>query len=583
MTDDADRWRRRVDREHRARLAAEEIAESTLRNLYTRQRSVQLLSDISVLANEATETAVAFAGAADLLRDYTEADVVHVWSTAPLDEIGTDGHGETLRSTGIWSTNNSTFAQRTRSATEGFEFPPGEGVPGIILAAGTPMYLPQIQDEVEFRRKAGMPAGSFLGFPVLVGGEVVAVFEILAAHTQLTDPELPALLSTIGRQLGQVVSRARLAAAQASERERLSSEVRNRTAELDAALRSARQLLDFRSDLVAALNHDLRTPLHQLGGALDALRERLPDDPDVADAQLAADELSSLVVELMELYRTDSAQAEHGHLTPMAVDAVVRQAVDQVRERLDRAGRDAPRLRVDVAAGSEVIRGLDVAEITAGIAALIDSLGTSGIRIIVISLRIIDEQAEVTVAPGTRSADRSSNVDSRGLPLARAHLSATRLGGHIRSSPARPNAASLVFPLHPSVTHEADLGRRVLLVDDNTATRQLAAAMLTRLGLETEQAVDGLEALAALGRGGFGLVFMDCNMPNLDGYQATSMIRAGKAGEQAAGVPIVALTADGGAGHWDKCRRFGMSDFLSKPFRLADLEEMVRRWLPSES
>jgi CheY-like chemotaxis protein len=219
--------------------------------------------------------------------------------------------------------------------------------------------------------------------------------------------------------------------------------------------------------------------------------------------------------------------------------------------------------------------------VISGVTALISSVRSPGIDVVTVALDVTDEVASVTVAPGTRTRDRRHTEVNRGLPLARAHLAATRLGGAVRQADAADGAVTLQFPLHPAVQHGEPHGRRVLLVDDNTATRQLAAAMLARLGLDTEQAVDGNDAIAHIAAGDFGLVFMDCNMPHLDGYQATAMIRAGKAGPGTSGTPIVALTADGGEGHWEKCRRFGMSDFLAKPFRLADLDAMVQRWLPA--
>lgn len=573
-TDEA-RWRQRVDREHRARLEAERIAEGALRDLYTRQRGVGLLSEVSILANESDDVAEAYRGTARALREYTGWNVVHVWDVVP-------GAPTLLCSANLWDTDDSDFAGVVRKATDGITFGPGEGLPGQVFDSRRPVFIPMIDTATNFPRQKVIRAGSAIGFPVLVGGEPVAVFEALSAHPRISDPELLGLLSTIGRQLGQVVSRARLAEARMSERHLLESEVRDRTAELDATLRSTRELLTFRDDLIAALNHDVRTPLHQLGGALANLVEHLPHNPDVQSAHEAAANLERVVVQLMDLYTAEDRQHEDALPTTVALPEVVRQAAEQATGAVANQAGTRTQVRFRCEPGSELVRAVHVAEVVSGVAALIDSVRGSGVEVITVELAVEDETAAVTVAPGTRSRDRRRGGDSRGLPLARAHLAATRLGGTVRRSDtgAEAGAVTLTFPLHPAVQHGEDLGRRVLLVDDNTATRHLAAAMLTRLGLETEQAVDGVEALDRLAAGAFGMVFMDCNMPNLDGYQATAMIRAGKAGERASGTPIVALTADGGEGHWEKCQRFGMSDFLAKPFRLADLDAMVQRWLP---
>lgn len=571
-TDEA-RWQRRVDREHRARLEAERIAETALRDLYTRQRGVGLLSEVSILANESDDITEAYRGTARALRDYTGWNVVHVWDVKP-------GPPTVLCSARLWDTDDSDFAAVVRQATDGITFGPGEGLPGQVFDSRSPVFIPMIDTASNFPRQKLIRAGSAIGFPVLVGGEPVAVFEALSAHTRISDPELLGLLSTIGRQLGQVVSRARLAEARMSERHLLESEVRDRTAELDATLQSARELLTFRADLIAALNHDVRTPLHQLSGALTNLVEHLPHNPDVRAAHEAAISLERVVLQLMDLYAAEDRQPDDALPTTVALADVLRQAAEQAcRAPSNQAGPQV-QVRFRAAPGAELIRAVHVAEVVSGVAALIDSVRGPDVQLVIVELAVEDETAAVTVAPGTRSRDRSRGGDSRGLPLARAHLAATRLGGALRQPDSGAGAVTLMFPLHPAVQHGEGLGRRVLLVDDNTATRNLAAAMLTRLGLETEQAVDGNEALDRLAAGAFGMVFMDCNMPNLDGYQATAMIRAGKAGERASGTPIVALTADGGEGHWEKCQRFGMSDFLAKPFRLADLDAMVQRWLP---
>lgn len=570
---DSSRWQRRVDREHRARLEAERIAESALRDQYTRERGVALLSHVSILANESDDVAEAYRGAARALRDYTGWNVVHVWEVIP-------GPPTVLSSANLWDTDDSEFAAIVRTATAGVAFSRGEGMPGQVLVSLSPVFVPKIDAATNFPRQQQIHAGSAIAFPVLVGSEPVAVFEVLSEEPRVGDSELLSLLSTIGRQLGQVVSRARLAEALMSERHLLESEVRDRTAELDATLQSARELLTFRTDLIAALNHDVRTPLHQLGGAIASLVEHLPLNEDVRSARDAAANLERVVVQLMELYVVDDQAAADLLPTAVPMQDLLQQAIDRASTRADSPDDGQVMVRFRPGPDTNITRAVHVGEAISGVAALIDSVRSPGTEVITVSLEVAHEVASVTVAPGTRARDRSHTVVNRGLPLARAHLAATRLGGAVREAGSDGGAVTLEFPLHPAVAHGRDLGRRVLLVDDNSATRQLAAAMLARLGLDTDQAVDGFDALAHLADGEFGLVFMDCNMPNLDGYQATARIRSGQAGVRAAGTPIVALTADGGEGHWEKCRRFGMSDFLAKPFRLADLDLMVQRWLP---
>jgi CheY-like chemotaxis protein len=102
--------------------------------------------------------------------------------------------------------------------------------------------------------------------------------------------------------------------------------------------------------------------------------------------------------------------------------------------------------------------------------------------------------------------------------------------------------------------------------------------LLRRRGFAVDRASDGLEAVARLDHTVHDAVFMDCQMPNLDGYEATARIRAAENGERH--VPIVAMTAHALAGDREKCLRAGMDDYLPKPIRTEDLDPVLERWLP---
>jgi signal transduction histidine kinase/CheY-like chemotaxis protein/HPt (histidine-containing phosphotransfer) domain-containing protein len=119
---------------------------------------------------------------------------------------------------------------------------------------------------------------------------------------------------------------------------------------------------------------------------------------------------------------------------------------------------------------------------------------------------------------------------------------------------------------------------RVLLVEDNPDNQELAKAVLDFLGLEVEQAVNGQEAVEQVGRNPYDLVLMDCQMPVMDGYQATARIRENLAGAPGH-LPIVALTANATEADRDKCLAAGMDDYLPKPFTLTQLQQTLSHWL----
>ncbi|MBK7002222.1 MAG: response regulator [Rhodoferax sp.] len=119
----------------------------------------------------------------------------------------------------------------------------------------------------------------------------------------------------------------------------------------------------------------------------------------------------------------------------------------------------------------------------------------------------------------------------------------------------------------------------ILVVEDNPANQKLACAMLNKLGLHADVAQNGQEALQCLRERSYDLILMDCQMPVMDGYQATAAIRKGSAPQQTA-LPIVALTANFTPDDEQRCRDAGMNDFLTKPYTLAQLQAVLQRWLP---
>jgi len=118
----------------------------------------------------------------------------------------------------------------------------------------------------------------------------------------------------------------------------------------------------------------------------------------------------------------------------------------------------------------------------------------------------------------------------------------------------------------------------LLVVDDNLVNQRVVSRMLERLGYRAQTVANGLEAVEAISRGGYDAVLMDCQMPVLDGYEASRRIR--KLVGSGSPVPIIALTASALADERWHCLDAGMNDFLSKPVRLKDLASALERWVP---
>jgi CheY-like chemotaxis protein/anti-sigma regulatory factor (Ser/Thr protein kinase) len=137
---------------------------------------------------------------------------------------------------------------------------------------------------------------------------------------------------------------------------------------------------------------------------------------------------------------------------------------------------------------------------------------------------------------------------------------------------------TVIAPSRPvSAPQPGKLEGLVLLVEDNVVNQRLAVGMLTRLGLEVAVANDGQEALDMLWEREYDLVLMDCQMPVLDGFEATRELRRREGSGRR--TPIIALTAGAMAGNEDDCRAAGMDGYLTKPYRLRELHSAVESWL----
>jgi PAS domain S-box-containing protein len=124
---------------------------------------------------------------------------------------------------------------------------------------------------------------------------------------------------------------------------------------------------------------------------------------------------------------------------------------------------------------------------------------------------------------------------------------------------------------------------RVLLVEDNPTNQIVAMALLKRFGHRVDVAADGVEAIRALRSIPYDLVLMDCQMPEMDGYEATRRIRSGEAGPANRMIPIVAMTARAMQGDREKCLESGMNDYLPKPIDASALEESLAHWLTGKT
>jgi CheY-like chemotaxis protein len=144
-----------------------------------------------------------------------------------------------------------------------------------------------------------------------------------------------------------------------------------------------------------------------------------------------------------------------------------------------------------------------------------------------------------------------------------------------------PAAEGMLVTRHTVAGTQKKFDGRILLVEDNSVNQEVTLGMLSIFGCGADVAGNGREALDAIAVKEYDLVLMDCQMPVMDGYAATRALRALEKETGGKHLTVVALTANAMQGDSDSCLTVGMDDYLSKPFTIQRLGDMLAKWLPA--
>ena len=387
-------------------------------------------------------------------------------------------------------------------------------------------------------------------------------------------------------------------------------------------LRQARDAADAanlaKSQFLATMSHEIRTPMNGVLGALELLRTSQLDERQRQLVRSAATSSQALMEILNDVL--DHAKIEAGKLTivqaPMSLHALLGSVVGLFRSNAERK-RLALVLDIDPAAADRVWgdpqrlkqvllnlvsnainfteRGSVTLRLRPGPAApdhlgLIFEVADTGIGMPAEALPHLFE-------PFHQIPTGDPTHRGTGLGLAISQRIVAAMGGKIEvhSQPGRGSRFSFAL----SFRHDMDqalppapapavprngVPRKfvgtVLVVEDDPINRLVAADMLRHLGLTVVEANDGLEALQQLVRRRFALVLMDCSLPVLDGYTATVELRQREARQGLPRVPVIAVTANAFDRDSSAGREAGMDGFMSKPYTLDELVDVLALWLP---
>lgn len=384
--------------------------------------------------------------------------------------------------------------------------------------------------------------------------------------------------------------------------------------ERSRALVAAQTLTRAKSRFLAAVSHEMRTPLNGILGLSELMRDE-EDGPSGGPASASSrhQRLDVVIRSARHLDRVigdllDLSAIEFGRLTIRQEPVRLRETLLEVGDLLGNVARDkglALRVQLDPALPhwvlGDAVRIKQVLHNLLGNAIKFTPHGEVVLEAGVLapgwlSLSVQDSGPGVDAAYRERIFEvfergaQAGSSPGSGLGLAISRRLAEAMGGSVdcHSEAGRGSRFEFRLPFTPidapaaqgvegaKPQRHALAGRRILVVDDNDVNAMVARAMLERLGAQAEVAEDGQQALDALTAGHFDAVLMDCQMPRLDGFEATRRWRQAEAGAR---LPIVGLTAFAGEDDRRACLDAGMDGHLSKPYLLADLVAALDRHL----
>ena len=370
---------------------------------------------------------------------------------------------------------------------------------------------------------------------------------------------------------------------------------------------------EAKSTFLANMSHEIRTPMNGVIGMIDVIsRTRLNEQQAtfLATAKRSADSLMVIINDILDFSKVEAGELTLEHiefdLKPFMLEVIQEQKI--LADKKD--------LHLELNAESD--NSISVVGDPHRLKQILNNLLSNAIKFTEcggVTVHYNTTQSNDVLRLNVEVSDTGAGIDEAIIPVlfesfSQADSSTTRrfggtglglaitkqicelMGGEITLESEVGKGSTFAFFVTLSIPEQreketkvervhspsSDINLSVLLVEDNEINRQVMLAILGGMGVEVDEANDGCEALDALMKSPpskYDVILMDCQMPNLDGYETTRRIRAGSVGDHLSPIPIVALTANAMESEKQKCFDAGMSDYLTKPVDIESLTAVL--------